>query len=191
MSLSAQSPRSVYVYEAQYTDRQTINVMVDQGFSRSRADQLATLYARRVGQLPARSALDEFAVLVCCGDNTGYAERRQNRIAIFHRDLIVTFGVLGPFMLHEYAHLAYDAAAYSSAKWRAAVAADDRFITKYARDFPYREDVAESYVAWIAARCSADRLMPVEVEFIKSAIPARLAYFDDVLGGASGCPRRR
>ena len=93
-------------------------------------------------------------------------------------------------MLHEYAHLAYDGAAYSSANWRAAVAADDRFITEYARDFPYREDVAESYVAWFAVRCSADRLMAAEMEWIEAAIPARLAYFDDLLGATRNCPRR-
>ena len=94
-------------------------------------------------------------------------------------------------MLHEYAHLAYDGAAYSSATWRAAVAADDRFITEYARDFPHREDVAESYVAWFAVRCSADRLIPPsEAAFIRSAIPARLAYFDELLGGTLSCPRR-
>lgn len=89
---SEQSPRPVYVYEARYADQQTISVMIDQGFSRSRADELATFYARRVGQLPARSALDEFVVLVCCGTASAYADKGENRVAIFHyewpRDVI-------------------------------------------------------------------------------------------------------
>ena len=200
VAFSAQSSRSVYVYEARYADQQTISVMVDQGFSRSRADELATFYARRLGQLPARSALEEFVVLVCyendgprqlCG---GYANREKNRIAtFFHHERGHTNipSRLGAFMLHEYAHVAYDGAAYASANWRAAVAADDRFITEYARDFPNREDVAESYVAWFAVRCRADRLLPPsEAAFIRSAIPARLAYFDDLLGGTRSCPRR-
>ena len=193
VAYSAQSSRSVYVYEARYPDQQTISVMVDQGFSRSRADDLATFYARRVGQLPARSALDEFVVLVCYENDgpyqacQGYANRGKSQVAIFHHER----GQLGYFMLHEYAHVAYDGAAYASANWRAAVAADDRFITEYARDFPNREDVAESYVAWFAVRCSADRLLPPsEAAFIRSAIPARLAYFDDLLGGTRSCPRR-
>ena len=196
VAYSGQSPRSVYVYEARYADQQTISVMVDQGFSRSRADELAIFYARRAGQLPARSALDELAVFVCYESDgpyqacQGYASRgEQNQIAIFHEDRPDT---LGYFMLHEYGHLAYDGVAYASATWRAAVAADDRrFITAYARDFPYREDVAESYVAWFAVRCSAERLAPPdEAAFIRSAIPARLAYFDDLLGGTRSCPRR-
>lgn len=189
---SEQSPRSVYVYEARYADQQTISVMVDQGFARSRADDLATFYARRVGQLPARSALDEFVVLVCCSDTAAaYANRGRNRVAIFHRDERGLSGRLGGTMLHEYAHLAYDGAAYASANWRAAVAADDQFITAYAREFPNREDVAESYVAWFAVRCSADRLLPPsEAAFLRSSIPARLAYFDDLLGGTRSCPRR-
>ena len=200
VAYSTHSSRSVYGYEARYADQQTISLMVDQGFSRSRADELATFYARRVGQLPARAALDQFMVLVCYEDDgpyqlcQGYAHRSsRKKIAIFYhreRGHGVHPGTLGSFMLHEYAHLAYDVAAYASAQWRAAVAADGRFISKYARDFPYREDVAESYVAWFAVRCSADRLFPAEIAFIRSAIPARVAYFDDLLGGSAGCSVR-
>lgn len=187
---SEQSERTVYVYEARYADQQTISVMVDQGFSRSRADELATFYARRVGQLPERSALDEFVVLFSHdGPGPTYASRGQNRVTHSHYEWPPRCAWV--FLLHEYAHLAYDSAAYASARWRSAVASDGRFITSYAHNFPDREDVAESYVAWFAVRCSADRLLPPdEGAFVRSMIPARLAYFDDLLGGTRSCPRR-
>ncbi len=186
VACSFDSPRAVHAYKARFTDGTTVAVMIDQDFGRARADVLADLYARWIGKLPDWSALRE---LVIIGDCEGFAYARSDVIGIVHWDFILSFGTVGYVLLHEYAHLAYDEAAVASSRWRAAVASDGRFISYYAHTRKDREDVAESYVAWFAVRCAADLLTPAELDFIRSAIPARLAYFDDLLGGRAGCPR--
>ena len=55
-------------------------------------------------------------------------------------------------MIHEAAHTSLDTHLYRTQQWEEAVAADGRFISDYARDFPTREDIAESYVVWMATR---------------------------------------
>ena len=96
----AQSPRSVYLYEARYADQQTITVMVDQGFAQSRADELAALYARRVGLLPARSVLEELIILVCCswydGDTPWHGGSGAITWAVPHIKVAFYLDDLGP-----------------------------------------------------------------------------------------------
>ena len=70
-------------------------------------------------------------------------------------------------------------------EWKGAVRADENFISNYARDYPGREDIAESAVAWMAARCRKERQAPNEflpkVKDIETTIPNRLNYFDKYL----------
>ncbi len=97
-------------------------------------------------------------------------------------------GFVEEVLLHEGGHVSLDDCNVpkprtiprhsGSAGWLAAQKADGKFITAYARDFPNREDVAESIWGWFVVRCVPDRMPPWVVEAIKEGIPHRLAYFD-------------
>ncbi len=97
-------------------------------------------------------------------------------------------GFVEEVLLHEGGHVSLDDCNFpnprtiprhsGSAGWLAAQKADGKFITAYARDFPNREDVAESIWGWFVVRCVPDRMPPWVVEAIKEGIPHRLAYFD-------------
>ena len=52
-------------------------------------------------------------------------------------------------------------------------------ISKYAKKYPKREDVAESIVPWIAVRYRLDRISNVDAETILKTIPNRLKFFDE------------
>ena len=66
-------------------------------------------------------------------------------------------GFLEEVLIHEGAHVSLDLAHASSPGWLAAQRADDGvFISEYARDYPDREDVAESILPWFAARVPAE-----------------------------------
>ena len=67
-----------------------------------------------------------------------------------------------------------------SDEWRAAQAADSMFITDYARNYPEREDMAETLWAWFVSRCVSDRLHPEYKRRIDEGIPHRLVYFDSL-----------
>ena len=81
-------------------------------------------------------------------------------------------------MLHEVSHMGLEAPLDTTAAWAAAQAADRRFISDYAREFPQSEDMAESFVAWVAVRYRSDRISPSALATVLEAIPNRLAFFD-------------
>ena len=64
--------------------------------------------------------------------------------------------------------------------WQAAQAADSLFISQYARDNPYREDVAETLLWWFVSRCVPDRVHPAYKYHVDAGIPQRLAYLDSL-----------
>ena len=82
-------------------------------------------------------------------------------------------------LVHEAAHSALDIAHKDSPGWRAAQAADGVFISEYARDHPDREDIAESFLPYLAVRYRPERLTDAERAVILTTIPNRLIYFDE------------
>ena len=76
-------------------------------------------------------------------------------------------------------HVSLDFAHKDSPSWRAALAADGVFISIYARDYPDREDIAESILPYFALRYRPDRLADSDRAAILAAIPNRLNYFDE------------
>ena len=87
-------------------------------------------------------------------------------------------GFLEEVLFHEAAHVSlrrHD----NAPGWTAAQEADGVFISEYARDWPRREDVAESILSYFAVRYQAERLTAAEQAAILTAIPNRLLYFDE------------
>ena len=76
--------------------------------------------------------------------------------------------------MHEASHTSLDAQHASAAGWIAAQNADGEFISNYARDYPTREDVAETFVPYFAVQSRRDRLQPAMVETILTTIPNRI-----------------
>jgi len=60
----------------------------------------------------------------------------------------------------------------------AAQTADDCFISTYARDYPASEDIAESFLTYLAVRYRMDRISPFLNATIWQTIPNRIAYFN-------------
>ena len=54
--------------------------------------------------------------------------------------------------------------------------ADDAFISTYARDYPDREDLAESFLLYMALRHRSDRISATLSNTISRTIPNRIAY---------------
>jgi PEP-CTERM motif len=57
--------------------------------------------------------------------------------------------------------------------------ADGEFISTYARDYPDREDIAESFLPYLALRYRADRISQSLSDTISQTIPNRINYFSD------------
>ena len=63
--------------------------------------------------------------------------------------------------------------------WLEAQNLDCEFISDYARDYPIREDIAESYLPYLAVRYRSDRISESLKKTIEEAIPYRIKYFDN------------
>lgn len=94
-------------------------------------------------------------------------------------DLAIRRGFLEEVLLHEAGHMSLDMLYADSADWQAAQDADGVFISDYARDYPQREDVAESILMYFAVRYVPERVSPEIRWLIVTTIPNRIAYFDE------------
>lgn len=88
-------------------------------------------------------------------------------------------GWLDEVLFHEAVHTTLDADHLESTGWRAAQEADGNSISDYARDFPDREDLAETALMWFAVRYHPERLTAKQRNAVLDAIPNRLAYLDE------------
>ena len=87
-------------------------------------------------------------------------------------------GILEETLAHEAAHTSLDAYHSGDVNWILAQEHDCRFISDYAQEHPKREDIAESYLTYLAVRYRSDRISPELKTMIESAIPNRIKYFD-------------
>ena len=88
--------------------------------------------------------------------------------------------MLEEIFLHEGAHTSLDSYHSSSSGWIEAQIADNgNFISDYAKEYPQREDVAETITFWIAVRCKPGRISKSNYKKILEGIPNRLKYLDE------------
>lgn len=168
-----------YLFNARYDDELTIEIQVNPEFgSAATALAEAEKYGEAIGRLPTalRTGVETTWIhrgreLFGGGNNNIliYAERgeeyRQN-------------GFLEEVLMHEGAHSSLDPLHKNAPGWQAAQSADGGFISTYARDYPDREDLAETIVPWFAVRYREDRIPGTMRHTIVSAIPNRIAYLD-------------
>jgi hypothetical protein len=175
----ASTTQRVFEFRAGYAGSKSILVRVNPEFgSEARATPQAKRYARVVGQLPKvlRSGLR--TITINKGDEDFGGGGADIVIHVGRTASYVADGALEEILCHEISHAVLDDDHASSGGWLAAQKADPAFISTYARDNPKTEDVAESFVAYLAVRYHRDRLDDSVAAQIEKAIPKRIAYFD-------------
>lgn len=171
---------NAYLFDATGTDGSVLEAQINPEFgSVDAARAEAQRYARIIGQMPwaSRRNVKNFAVHL--GDNDFGGNR--NGSLLIHTGRTATYedlGALEEIMVHEAGHASLDERHESAPAWLAAQAADGEFISTYARDYPTREDVAESYVVYLAVRDTSGRVSESLKTQVASVIPHRIAYFD-------------
>ena len=169
-----------YLFATQFDDGLAIEIQVNPEFSAAAAVAEASKYAESIGRLPT---------LLRAGVETVWLHRGRklfgggNKNILIHLQMAEEYmrdGFLEEALMHEGAHSSLDPQHRRSPGWRAAQAADGKYISKYALDHPDREDLAESFVPYFAVRHRVDRLPKAMRETILKAIPNRVAYFDSL-----------
>jgi hypothetical protein len=83
-------------------------------------------------------------------------------------------------LLHDLSHITLDwpRGLITRDAWLEAARKDDFYISHYARDFPEREDIAETIIYYLVTRWRSDRFDSIAIEYMERAIPHRLALLD-------------
>ena len=171
--------KDVYVFYAHYEDDHTVTIAVHPDVGKQeKVEKIALNMSRVIGRLPNFFRKSYQRIDISQG----------NRRMAAHGMGVVSVGYgysmsghnakyLEEGLLHESGHIALDWR-IDNDLWQSFQAKDPKFVSKYAKEFPDREDIAETLNAWIAVRCKADRISKSDYKKITKAIPNRLKYLD-------------
>lgn len=140
-------------------------------------------FAPALGRLPEVFFSNLGAVVINSGEGAWGGSSQLRSIVVHTQDQVTSVAIRDGFLeevfVHEAAHVSLDVAHGASPGWLAAQEADGVFISDYARTHPDREDIAESILMYFAVRYHPERLHPDDRWAILTAIPNRLAYFEE------------
>ena len=173
--------KNVFAYDALYSDGTKVGIFVHPDIGgQGAAAKLARQAADPVGKLPTmmRAKLDR--VIIHKGDETAFAEDQGRFFVLYSRNMAKRIRThdLEETVFHESVHATLDIPHARSSKWKSAQRKDGGFVTKYGRDNPQQEDMAESALFAYAMVTYPGRL-PTAVEAkVRQIMPNRLAFFE-------------
>jgi hypothetical protein len=167
-----------YLFDAAFSDGLTAEVQVNPEFTAVDALAAAQKYAAALGRSPAILRSEIQSVGIHRGEEAFVGGSNTLVIHSQQADLYEAAGILEEAIAHEAVHASLDAMHAASAGWLAAQASDPAFISGVARDLPTLEDLAESFIPYIALRYRSDRITTFLANVVSSTIPGRVAYFD-------------
>lgn len=169
---------NAYLFTARYNDGLTAEVQVNPEFGSTAAAQAeAQKYAPVLGQLPTALRRDMQTVWIHRGKQPFGG---GNNNVLIHTEQAVEYeqqGILEETLVHEAAHTSLDGRYAASSGWTTAQQRDVNFISTYARDFPTREDVAESFLPYLAVEYRPNRISADMAATVTRTMPNRIAYF--------------
>jgi hypothetical protein len=168
-----------WLFKATYGDGLVIEVQVNPEFSEAAAAFEAEKYATVVGRLPTALRADVETMWIHMGVQPFGGGNKNLLIHTGQSALYENDGILEETFVHEAAHTSLDADHAGSAGWVRAQEDDPDFISDYAFQNPTTEDIAESFLTWLAVSHRSDRISSELRQGIVNTIPNRLAYFDE------------
>jgi hypothetical protein len=170
---------NAFLFNASFSDGFTVEFQVNPEFGTiDAARSVADFYATVIGRLPTLLRKDVQTVWLHKGDEDFGG---GNNNLLIHTDRGTLYDAAGfpeEVFVHEAAHTSLDADHAADPDWLLAQLNDPDFISDYAEQFPTQEDIAESFLPWLATRYLGDRVTPEIAAIIEATIPNRLAYFD-------------
>ena len=171
-----------FLFKAFFSDGSEIEVQVNDEFeNNTTAESVALSYLEVIGKLPKLFRKDVETVWIHKG-NEDFGGGNNNLLIHHDRGLeYLRDGFLEEVFLHEAAHTSLDSNHSTSKDWINAQLADNgNFISHYAKKYPKREDIAETFPLCFALEFKRDRLEDEVIQKIEKAIPNRIKYCADV-----------
>ena len=173
---------TAYLFDATFNDGLTSEIQVNPEFGSSDSAFIeAEKYGIEIGRLPTALRDDVETVWIHRGTQPFGGGNNNILIHIGQALNYINDGILEETLVHEAAHTSLDANHAASSGWLTAQTIDGEFISTYAQDYPDQEDIAESFLPYLAIRYRSDRIDQSTFEIITQTIPNRIQYFDDQL----------
>lgn len=170
--------QNCHLFDLQFSDGTRLEAQLHTGdYSQRNAETEARRFGEIFGQMPSgfRWGLREFYV------NNGNAGWSAGSQAVnINMGFTSQTHFFEEIILHEVAHTGLDPRYRRDSNWLGAQSRDGAFISEYARDYPTREDMAESSTVWFMSRYRSGRIGRSTLNNINSQIPARLSFFDSL-----------
>lgn len=167
-----------HVFDARFGATVSVEIQVNPEFTAEQAETHARFYATAVGRLPAFLFRDLRTMWIHGGHFLFGGGNENLLIHTAQGEEYASDGYLEEVLLHESTHTSLDAYHATTSRWQEAQRADGVALSTYGRDFPEREDVAETLGPYLAVRFWSDRLPAATVALIQQSIPNRITYFD-------------
>ena len=155
-----------------------IEAQINPEFNATQALSLSSKYGEIIGMIPNALLKDVETIWIHDGINPFGGGNNNLLIHVGQAVEYENDGILEEVFVHEACHTSLDAEHYNS-EWISAQRHDPTFISTYAKDNPNREDIAESFLPYLAVRFKSDRIPEEMKNIILSAIPNRIEYLDD------------
>jgi hypothetical protein len=177
----------VWLFTAEFTDSSSIEVQVNREFSREEAEAEASYYLPAIGRIPQVLRSKVETVWIHKGDKPFGGGNNNLLIHVEQGKAYTRDGILEETFVHEASHTSLDDLHARAPAWLEAQQLDGEFISRYAKDNPSREDIAESYLLHFAVRHRPDRISAELKSIVEKTIPHRLKYFDSLELNLSPC----
>lgn len=172
-----------WVFDVNYNDNITCQIRVRKAdYIQKDAITLARQYAIMMGQLPAflRKGVNFVNLMKGNREWGGNPATKALDIQIGKfSDDYNNSNIMEETLVHESCHAALDPLFYGNEDWNKSVKKDNMYISEYAASNPGREDVAESFVPYLAVAFRPSRISDEDFKKIKQSIRNRMNLFRD------------
>ena len=167
-----------FLFDAAYSDGLAIEVQVNSEFGSAELAKVeAAKYAVVIGRLPKALRRDVETVWIHKGEEPFGGGNNNLLIHVGQAALYVADGILEETLVHEAAHTSLDGDHAAAEGWLSAQSTDNEFISNYAQDNPEREDIAESFLPFLAVVDKPETISTALAETIQATISDRICIF--------------
>ena len=168
----------VFIFRAFFKKSHEILIRVNSEFkTQKKAEKQAAIYAKIYGQMP--NFLKERArSLTIHKGNFGWLGGNED--VIIYTNLSRAHSEEA--MFHELAHVSLDFqfdGSVNENEWRNSILQDKYYITRYAYDYFFQEDIAETTLWWFATKCKPNTISKKNYNKVIKHLPNRLEYLDN------------
>ena len=171
---------NAFLFNTTFDDGLSCEIQVNPEFGSSDSALIeAETYGLEIGRLPTCLRNDVETVWIHLGIEPFGGGNNNILIHTGQAEFYIEDGILEETLVHEASHTSLDAYHASSSGWLDAQSLDGEFISNYAQDNPNTEDIAESFLVYLAIQYRSDRISEETYQTITETIPNRIQYFNE------------